>query len=201
MAFPLLRILIAAALIPACAWAETVADRRGAILNDRANLENDPRWIYNDFNQGFAKAKQTGKPLPVTLRRGTATLNVQLELAEGWRNRSDISRRVGTWSLRAMALGGLQLEDLTDAQRQQRGLEPDQLALLVKHAGEYGEHAAAKRAGFLKGDVLVEIDGARQRATESTWISRLLREHSMGETVPVSVLREGRRIDLKLPMQ
>lgn len=139
--------------------------------------------------------------LPVTLRRGTETRTLQLELGEGWRNQSDISRRVGTWSLRAMALGGLQLEDLTDAQRAQRGLKPDQLALLVRHAGEYGEHAAAKRAGFLKGDVLVEIDGARQRATESAWISRLLREHSIGETVPVTVLREERRIDLKLPMQ
>ena len=31
-------------------------------------MENDARWIYNDFERGFAEAKKTGKPLLVVLR-------------------------------------------------------------------------------------------------------------------------------------
>ena len=55
-------------LLTVPAFAETVADRKGAVLSDRANLENDPRWIYNDYEQGFAEGKRTGKPVLIVLR-------------------------------------------------------------------------------------------------------------------------------------
>jgi hypothetical protein len=45
-----------------------VKDREGAVRQDRAAMENDARWIYNDFERGFAEAKKTGKPLLVVLR-------------------------------------------------------------------------------------------------------------------------------------
>src|SRR2546426_6049133 len=48
--------------------ADTVKDREGAVRKDRATLENDARWIYNDFKRGFAEAGRTGKPLLVVLR-------------------------------------------------------------------------------------------------------------------------------------
>src|SRR6185436_1652638 len=31
-------------------------------------MEKDARWIYNDYQRGFAEAKRTGKPLLVVLR-------------------------------------------------------------------------------------------------------------------------------------
>ena len=64
--FPLLALTCA--LLSSPAHGETVKDREGAVRKDRAALEYDARWIYNDFNAGFAKAKQTGKPLLVVLR-------------------------------------------------------------------------------------------------------------------------------------
>lgn len=48
--------------------AETVKDREGAVRNDKATMEKDPRWNYNDVKSGFAQAKRTGKPLLVVLR-------------------------------------------------------------------------------------------------------------------------------------
>ncbi len=48
--------------------AETVKDREGAVRNDRAAMEKDARWIYNDWERGFAEAKRTDKPLLVVLR-------------------------------------------------------------------------------------------------------------------------------------
>ncbi|MBL9129955.1 MAG: thioredoxin family protein, partial [Verrucomicrobiaceae bacterium] len=50
------------------AAAETVKDREGAVRNDKATLEADPRWNYNDIDAGFRLAKTTGKPLLVVLR-------------------------------------------------------------------------------------------------------------------------------------
>src|SRR5688500_8667133 len=60
---PLL-ILLSAGVMQAAA----VKDREGAVRQDRAAMENDARWIYNDFERGFAEAKKTGKPLLVVLR-------------------------------------------------------------------------------------------------------------------------------------
>lgn len=48
--------------------AEAVKDREGAVRKDKATMENDARWIYNDVDRGFLEAKRTGKPLLVVLR-------------------------------------------------------------------------------------------------------------------------------------
>jgi hypothetical protein len=48
--------------------AQALKDREGAVRQDRAAMEKDARWIYNDFQRGFAEAKRTGKPLMVVLR-------------------------------------------------------------------------------------------------------------------------------------
>jgi len=64
------KTLLNLALILACLTtnAETVKDRAGAVRDDKAKLENDPRWIYNDFEKGFEEGKRTGKPVLVVLR-------------------------------------------------------------------------------------------------------------------------------------
>ena len=49
-------------------FAATVPDRRAAVLDDRAKMENNESWIYNDWKRGFEEAKRTGKPLLVVLR-------------------------------------------------------------------------------------------------------------------------------------
>src|SRR5437867_7049799 len=56
------------AIVVSSSLADTVKDREGAVRKDRASLENDARWIYNDYKRGFAEAKRTGKPLLVVLR-------------------------------------------------------------------------------------------------------------------------------------
>jgi membrane-associated protease RseP (regulator of RpoE activity) len=61
-----LPLLVAACL--SIAHAETVKDREGAVRSDKATMENDALWIYNDFQKGFAEAKKSGKPLLVVLR-------------------------------------------------------------------------------------------------------------------------------------
>src|SRR5262245_9239328 len=48
--------------------AAAVKDREGAVRQDKATMENDARWIYNDVDRGFTEAKKSGKPLLVVLR-------------------------------------------------------------------------------------------------------------------------------------
>ena len=100
-----------------------------------------------------------------------------------------------------MTTGGLKLEELSAADRRQAGLSDESLALRIKHVGQYGAHAAAKNAGFQKGDVLVTLDGSDKRLSESELMTRLINEHRPGDLVPVVVLRNGKRTPLELPMQ
>lgn len=66
-ALRLLLPLLASGLLTTT-FAETVKDREGAVRKDKAEMQNDSRWIYNDWQKGFAEAKRTGKPLLIVLR-------------------------------------------------------------------------------------------------------------------------------------
>jgi S1-C subfamily serine protease len=103
--------------------------------------------------------------------------------------------------MRGMALGGMVLEDLSDATRKERGIEQNRMALFVKSVGQYGKHAAAKNAGFKKDDVIVELAGKSARVTESELLGDLLQHHFPGEQVKATMLRGSGRVELSLPMQ
>ncbi len=86
-------------------------------------------------------------------------------------------------------------------QREEAKLAGDGLALLVKHVGEYGEHAVAKRAGFQKGDVLVSFDGLTGKMSESELLAYAVQSKRAGDEVAVTVLRNGKRETLKFVLR
>jgi serine protease Do len=179
----------------------SVADKAGLRAGDDIlSLAGQPLISSADLSWALHHAAESGS-LRLSIARGTRTLSKTLSLPDGWRAQSDISRRVGTWGMRAMALGGMLLEDLSDAERERRGVGVSQLALFAKHVGEYGEHAAAKKAGFKKEDVIVALDGVTRRSSEGQIIGQMLRTHKPGDTVKATVLRGTERIELSFPMQ
>lgn len=139
--------------------------------------------------------------IPVTVQRGGAEKTASLHLGTGWRSASDISRRVGTWGMRAMATGGLQLEELSPDARVKEGIKPESMALRVKHAGQYGKHAAAKNAGFLQDDIVVAVDGLSDAMSEGAVIGHLLTKRRIGDAVKWSILRGGERREISLRLQ
>lgn len=180
---------------------ESSAGKAGLQTGDTlVSLEGQPLVSEADVHWVLHRSPATGV-LTGVVERGGQSVAVTLDLPSGWRATADISRRAGAWQMRAMALGGLALEDMADADRVRAGLAPGALALLVTHAGEYGEHAAAKTAGFRKGDILVQLGEVSDRLSESALIGRLLRDHRPGEKLPAVVLRGSERVELKLPQQ
>jgi hypothetical protein len=140
------------------------------------------------------------RELPVSIRRNGEPMQLTLASERGWRSRGDISWRATSWALRRMTTGGMLLEDLGPERRTEKGLGNDTLALEAKHVGEYGEHAHAKRQGFLKGDVITSIAGRSQRMRESDLFAFLV-NRPVGEKVPVTVLRGSKQLDLELTLQ
>lgn len=179
----------------------TPAQRAGFRDGDRlVALEGQPLVSVADVSWILHRAPESAR-LTAKVERSGGMESLVLDLPKDWRFAADISRRVGTWGMRAMALGGLQLADVGDEERRELALGTDGLALRVLHAGEYGIHAAAKNAGFRKGDILVEVGTIRTRTSESALIGMLLRDQRPGDRVPAVVARGTERVSLKLPVQ
>jgi S1-C subfamily serine protease len=100
-----------------------------------------------------------------------------------------------------MGTGGLKLDVATDEERRAAKVDAGSMALVVEHVGQYGDHAAAKNAGFRKDDILVRFDDRTDLLTESDVLRHATTRRKPGETVPVVVMREGKEVRLKLPMQ
>jgi len=180
---------------------ESIAAKAGLQKGDDIiSLNGQPLVSIADVSWVLHHSPDQGS-LDARVKRGSAEKSMKITLPADWRFQSDISRRVGTWEMRAMASGGLLLEELSGDEYAEKGIDKSKMALLVKHAGEYGKHAAAKKAGFQKGDILVSVDGISKRISESELIGRLLDRHQPGEKVPVTVLRGKDRVELSLPIQ
>ena len=163
-------------------------------------LEGQPLLSAADLSWVLHRAPDTGT-LSALIRRDGREQTVRIDLPSAWRSKTDISRRTGTWNFRGMAAGGLSLEDLPDAERTRRGLDSTQLALLVKHVGEYGKHAAAKKAGFRKDDVIIELEDVTGRLSESELLGQFLVKTKAGDKKEATVLRGTERLKLVLPIQ
>ncbi|MEX2141651.1 MAG: Trx7/PDZ domain-containing (seleno)protein [Pirellulales bacterium] len=179
---------------------DSIAASAGLKPGDRIeSLDGQPLLSTADLQWVLQHAGSEAR-LSADIRRGDEKRSVTIDLPRGWRRESDISFRATTWDLRRMGSGGLLLADLGDEERKERQLPTDALALFVKHVGEYGAHATAKRAGFQKGDVIVAVDGQREHWTESQFLAHTLALRP-GTRINATVLRDGREIELKLPMQ
>jgi serine protease Do len=139
--------------------------------------------------------------LKADVRRGGRSVPLTLTLTPGWRRSGDISWRATSWDLRRMAAGGLVFEEASADERRGAGLADSALALRVKQVGQYGAHAVGKQAGFQQGDIVLAVDGHAGRMAEGNLLAYLLQQKRPGDRVPFTVLRNGQRIELTLPMQ
>jgi hypothetical protein len=153
----------------------------------------DIQWVLHN-------AGETAK-LNAVVKRDASERNIVLSLPKGWRRLDDISWRASSWSLRRMGTGGLRLEPLAEAGRKRLEIADGTMALRVQHVGQYQAHAAGKRAGFQKGDVLISFDGKTDLHRDSDVLAYAVNHRKPGDKVPVVLLRGGRKMTLYLPMQ
>ncbi len=126
------------------------------------------------------------------------TLTKPMKLTPGWRAKSDLSWRPTSWNLRRIALGGMRLETLPEAEKRSRGLPEGSMALFAKHVGQFGEHAVAKKAGFVNGDVIVAVDGRTDLPTETSLFAYAL-DRPKGTVLKFTVMRQDRRMEMSFP--
>jgi len=159
----------------------------------------DIQWVLQHADSAGSLSVEVARP---TNDPAFADLpDLKLTLPYGWRSADDISWRASSWDLRRMTTGGMLLEALPADERAKLAIQDGAMALVAKHVGQYGEHAAAKNAGFQQGDVIVAVDGRTDVMTETAWMTWLVNAKKPGEKVAVTVLRDGKKLELVLPMQ
>ena len=153
----------------------------------------DVQWVLHNV--------EASDNLAAVVRRDGEQRMLKLALEKGWRQNTDISWRVSSWPLRRMVTGGLLFEPASEEQRRKANVGDDRMALVVKHVGEYGPHAAAKKEGFQKGDVVVAFNGREEDMSTSQLLAYAAQNTKPGQRVPVIIVRDGTRRTLSLPMQ
>jgi hypothetical protein len=154
----------------------------------------DVQWVLH-------QADGNGDSIPMKITRGGQPLDLRLDLEPGWRRNGDLSWRTTSWGYRRMVSGGLRLAKIDEEKHAELDFPRDGMALLVTHVGQYGAHAAAKKAGFRKGDILVSYDGQDDLLSESALFSYALENHRAGDQVLTRVVRNGKQIELTMPIQ
>jgi hypothetical protein len=131
----------------------------------------DIQWVLN-------AAPAEGATLKVGVIRAGTPKALSLTLPPGWRQRDDISWRVSTWGLRRAALGGMKLDPNSRGD-----------GLVVAAVGQYAPNDLAKRAGVLKGDVLVGFDTLTKLPREADLIAYALKSKKSGDTIALTLQR------------
>ncbi|WP_298867337.1 Trx7/PDZ domain-containing (seleno)protein [uncultured Gimesia sp.] len=154
----------------------------------------DVQWVLHH-------ASEKDQLQAVIARQGKQR-HLTIDLPTGWKRKDDLSWRVSSWPMRRMVLGGAVLEQATKAQRKNAGITAkNKMALRIRRLGQYGAHAAAKKAGFKAGDVIISFDGKNDLLRETDILAYGVNELKPGQTTEVTVVRGQKQMHLKLPRQ
>ncbi|MDB5348873.1 MAG: serine endoprotease [Planctomycetota bacterium] len=170
----------------------SIADKDGVRHGDEIVMMDGQQLLSIADVQWVLQNLPNSADVTTLVRRDGKDLPLTLHLSDGWR-RGNISWRVSTWDLRRMALGGMKLVNLTEAERERAKLPKGSLGLRVEHVGEFGDHAIAKQAGLRKDDVIVGFDGRNDHIGESELIAHAVQKRLPGDKVSVTILRGGVR--------
>ena len=143
-----------------------------------------------DFQWVLHHLPDAGGDVPLKVQRAGQSGDLTLKLSPGWRKKAAFNWRTSTWEMRRMALGGLVLKPKTSGD-----------GLVVDYVGWWGAHNAAKKAGALEKDEIVEFGGVKNPKTEEEIIDHVLKTTKKGDTVSFKVRRNGREIDMSFRSQ
>lgn len=151
-----------------------------------------PIASFADLQYALHRAPAAGE-VAIRWRRAGREATGALVLVAGWR-RSDISWRGSMWSLEPTAAvhGG----DLSADEKRQLGLEPSRLAF--RHGRPLTRQG--REAGFREGDIVLGIDDLPLEMTFGQFEAYIRLNHKTGDRVVFNVIRDGKRIELPMPL-
>jgi serine protease Do len=162
----------------------SAAEKGGFKAGDRLlTLEGQPLLSIADVQWVLHQAPEPGV-VKGDVDRGGKKVAVTLELKAGWRRSFSFADNLSVgWTTRTRT-AGMRLETLPENDRDNLGLAAGVPALRVKDLSPdfaRERNVSPKKAGLLKGDVLLELDGHPIPATESEYLALLLQKKKPGD--------------------
>lgn len=171
----------------------SIAGKAGFEKGDRIlRLEGQPilstadiQWVLHNA------ADESALEAEVERRGGRVTLKVSLDA--GWR------RRIGEWRFINLGLQRQALDfackPLSPPERFELRLDPKELALRIER-----NVRGSARGKVQRGDVIVGVDGRRDATNLGGFTAYVYRKKRPGETLELTLLRDGRERTVKIPI-
>lgn len=178
----------------------SVAEKAGfRVGDDVRSASGQPILSIADVQWVLHNAAQR---VELEVARGAERLRLTLPLEDGWRRASDVSWRV-SWDLTGTAVGFL-CKPLNLARRKSYGLPKHVLALQLTHTQTENQYLRFGNPGardlFRKGDIIVAVDGRDEEMTPRELLAYVLQDKRPTETVALTLLRDGERLEVQLTL-
>jgi serine protease Do len=170
-----------------------LAQAAGMEPGDLLQEINDmPVASFADVQYALHKAPVAGA-IPVQWLRGDKTLQAVLKPGKDWKH-TDVSWRRSLEGLEPAS--GLHGQNLTADEKKDLGLATKALAF---RQGNFLTKQA-RQAGILVNDIVIGLDGKRLELTVRQFDAYVRLNYAKGDTVVVEVLRQGKRLELKMKL-
>jgi hypothetical protein len=172
----------------------SAAERAGLKPGDAlAKLNGYPVASFGDASYALHKAPAKGS-IAVTWTRDGKEQSGTLEVAAGWRKTNLTWRPSMLDILPAVPFSG---DELTAAEKKVLGLSEKRAAIR-----QYDEvHKLLKDAGVQGGDVVIGFDGNAIDGGIGELLGFVRRNYLVGDDVTVNLVRDGKRLDLKMQLK
>jgi predicted metalloprotease with PDZ domain len=169
----------------------SAAGKAGLKPADRLTALNGyPVASFADATFALHKAPPKGD-IAVTWVRDGKSMSGTLAVAAGWRKTNLTWRPSMLDILPSAPFSG---DELTAAEKKALGLDANRAA--IRQGTEV--HATLKAAGVKGGDVLIGYDGTAVEGDVSKLYGYVRRNYLVGDTITINLIRDGKRVDLKL---
>lgn len=172
----------------------SAAEHAGLKAGDQVTkLNGFPVASFADASFALHEAKRSGS-VPIEWSRGGKVHSGSLELAGGWRKTNLTWRPSMLDILPSVPLSG---DDLSAAEKKALGLAEKRA--VIRQDAEV--HAILKAVGVVGGDVVIGFDGQAIDGTTGDLLGYVRRNYLVGDEVTVNILRNGKRVDVKLKLK
>src|SRR5207247_1276297 len=132
--------------------------------------------------------------IPIAWTRDGKELSATLEVADGWR-KTNLTWRPSMLDI--LPSFPFSADDLTEAEKRKLGL-PEKQAAIRQDATV---HASLRAAGLKEGDIVVGFDGKTVDGAIGDLLGYARRNYLVGDYIAINVIRDGKRMDLKLKLK
>jgi hypothetical protein len=169
------------------------AEAAGMKAGDRITALNGiPVWTFGDLQYYYDKVPRNAEGIRMTLDRGGKSLDILVTLPERWWW-TDLTFRQWTVEPRVY----FESVPLSESEKRQHNLvERGGFASQVKHVDMFAE--MTKSHELRVGDIVFGVDGVERDALANTAELFIKLRKVAGETVTLDLIREGKRMQMKL---